>query len=47
MSKAQWLKVYRLARTPDAYLADDVVLDFPVRWLIWAQTCLQNRGGLT
>lgn len=44
MTKEQWKKVYRLARQPDSYWADPVILDFPVRWLLLAEICLVSRN---
>lgn len=38
-SRKEWREVYRLARTPDKYLADPMVLAFPVRWLVIASQC--------
>lgn len=43
-NRKQWKKVYRLAREPDRFLSDALVLDFPVRWLILAIDCLNKRG---
>lgn len=42
-TKEEWKAVYRLARTPDAYLADNVTLGFPVRWLLMAIECLEQK----
>lgn len=43
MTRDEWKQVYRIARQPDKYLADDVVMAFPVRWLFWANECLDKR----
>ena len=34
-----WKKAYRLARQPDIFLADSLVLDFPVHYLLYAMKC--------
>jgi hypothetical protein len=34
--KEIWKKAYRLARTPDKFLADDLILDFPVHYFLYA-----------
>lgn len=42
-TRKQWRKAYRLARQPDKFLADPMILDFPVRYLLIAIALLDER----
>lgn len=38
-------KAYRLARCPDSFLADNLILDFPVHYLVYALKCANFQLG--
>lgn len=46
IDRKTWKRVYRIARQPDLYWADPVILDFPVRWLLLAIECAERRFDL-
>lgn len=46
--KSIWKRAHRLARTPDRFLADPLVIDFPIHYLLYALklTGFQLENGL-
>lgn len=45
ITKKKWKEIYRLARCPDMFLADNISVNFPLRFLFDAMKCVEVRNA--